>query len=613
MSLPTKIADHLPIFQITKLGKVKSNNINHKKLSSKALQNLSSILQEVDIYDILIEEDIDIAVDKLYFHLSEAIDSVTPPSSTKPKASNPKWYDKEVRKLKTKKESAYKKYLSNKNSVTKTLSTQAKNNYFFTLKRKRENYFLDLFHQHRKNSKETWKVINSLLGKSKSKNSCSSLKDDHREIHDPTEVSNKFNHYFANVAHEIRKSIPSNTSDLTDHIQPRGSQSSSSAFFSMTSESEVSALVKKLKPKSSFGIDGISTDIVKALPPNILSAITHIFNQSLDKGYFPTKFKTAKVIPIYKKKGSRSSVENYRPISLLSCLSKVLEKIVSKRMVSFLHKKNFFSKYQFGFRKGLSTSHAISLLVNKITEAMNRKEKTLGIFLDFSKAFDLMDHDILLKKLNSCGIRGIANDWIKSYLTGRKQLVFNNGHWSSTILDITIGTPQRSILGPLLFIIYINDLPNCLEFSSPVLYADDSNLLISHNDPQELIRRGNIDLINVRNWLNKNKLSLNTSKTQAVIFRTPNTTIPGNLNSLKLDANVIEISDKTEFLGTTITKSLSWNPHMKNLKSTLRRNLGVCRKIRSHVGQDAMLKLYHSLIESRITYALTTWCFEILY
>ena len=172
-------------------------------------------------------------------------------------------------------------------------------------------------------------------------------------------------------------------------------------------------------------------------------------------------------------------MKNYRPISLLSCLSKVLEKIVSKRVVSYLHRQNFFSRYQFGFRKGLSTSHAISLLVNKITRAMNEKKKTLGIFLDFSKAFDLIDHKILLEKLHICGIRGIANDWFRSYLSGRKQLVENNNHRSSTILDVEHGAPQGSILGPLLFLIYINDLPNCLEFSSPVFYADDSNLLIS--------------------------------------------------------------------------------------------------------------------------------------
>ena len=134
-----------------------------------------------------------------------------------------------------------------------------------------------------------------------------------------------------------------------------------------------------------------------------------------------------------------------------------------------------------------------------------------------------MGHQISLEKLNTCGIRGVADKWIKSYLTGRKQVVFNNGQSSSSILYVTIGTPQGSILGPLLFIICINDVPNCLKFSTPVCYADDSNLLIVHFDPEELIRRGNIDLMNVRSWLNKNKLALNVGKTQAVIFRTPNT------------------------------------------------------------------------------------------
>ena len=194
-------------------------------------------------------------------------------------------------------------------------------------------------------------------------------------------------------------------------------------------------------------------------------------------------------------------------------------------------------------------------------------------------------------------------------MSDRKQLVCNNGHFSSTILDIENGAPQGSILGPLLFLIYINDLPSCLKHSTPVFYADDSNLLISDTNCETLIRKGNEDLANVQNWLISNKLALNVGKTQAIIFRTPNTKIPTNLSKLMLGVNQIKLVESTEFLGVTITKSLSWKPHMMFIKSKIRRTLGACRKIRSQIGQGASLKLYHSLIESHILYAITTWCF----
>ena len=165
-------------------------------------------------------------------------------------------------------------------------------------------------------------------------------------VDEPTEVANVFNSYFANVANDIRSKLPIPNKEFTEYLPSRTHRT---AYLFLTTEGEISIIIKKLKRKFSLGLDGISTDILKALPYNFIAAITQIFNQCLTDGYFPTKFKTAEIVPVYKKKGSRSNKENYRPVSLLSCLSKILEKLVSKRIISFLHKQNFFSKFQFGF------------------------------------------------------------------------------------------------------------------------------------------------------------------------------------------------------------------------------------------------------------------------
>ena len=502
----------------------------------------------------------DVALENLCTIICEAVNSLKPSNRPIPKRPKPKWYDKELKKLKIKQEQSYHRYIENKTIANKVLSNQAKNIFFFTLKKKRNNFFEKKFQINKKNSKAIWKMINKLLGRKKKTTSSISLQVGSTLVEEPTEVANIFNSYFSNVAKDIRSKLPNTIKKFTEYLPSRSHRT---AYLFVTTESEITIIIKKLKRKFSLGLDGISTDILKALPYNIIAAITQIFNQCLTDGYFPTKFKTAKIVPVYKKKGSRSKKENYRPVSLLSCLSKILEKLVSKRIVSFLHKQNFFSKFQFGFRKGLSTEHAISLLVNKITRSMNQKKKTLGIFLDLSKAFDLIDHNILLQKLDRYGIRGVANKWFKSYLSNRKQLVCVAGHLSSTILDVEYGAPQGSILGPLLFLIYINDLPSCLEHSTPVFYADDSNLLISDSNCQTLIRKGNEDLANVQNWILSNKLALNIGKTQAIIFRTPNTRIPSNLSKLKIGENEIKLAEKTEFLGVIITKSLSWKLNMK--------------------------------------------------
>ena len=221
-----------------------------------------------------------------------------------------------------------------------------------------------------------------------------------------------------------------------------------------------------------------------------------MFNLSLAGGEFITDFKTAKVAPIHKK-GSVTNVCNYRPISLLCSMSKILEKLIYNCVVLFLKKQNFFYEYQFGFRKNHSTSHATSLLIENIAETFEKKEHVLGVFLDLSKAFDTIDHKILLSKLWHCGIRGVAHDWFCSYLSNRKQLVEINNICSNT-KSIKYGVPQGSILGPLLFSIYVNDLNNCLTLGKCIMYADDTNIFLKSSCYETLYEAANKELVNIR-------------------------------------------------------------------------------------------------------------------
>jgi retron-type reverse transcriptase len=222
----------------------------------------------------------------------------------------------------------------------------------------------------------------------------------------------------------------------------------------------------------------------------LVNVLTHIINLSLENGIFPTKLKLAKVIPLFKQ-GDRTNVNNYRPISLLPQFSKIFEKVFYNRLSDFFEKFEILSKSQYGFRKKSSTSFAIIDMLSNIYNALNNNLLPIGVFIDLQKAFDTINHDILLFKLRHYGIRGLAYDWIKSYLIDRKQFVSLDDIYSET-KSISCGVPQGSILGPLLFLIYINDIENTSKKLKFVLFADDTNIFYSDNNINNL--KSNLEL-----------------------------------------------------------------------------------------------------------------------
>ena len=319
--------------------------------------------------------------------------------------------------------------------------------------------------------------------------------------------------------------------------------------------------------------------------------------------------KLAKVVPIFKK-GQKDSMNNYRPISLLPSLSKILERLVYTRTFKFINNCNVLFDSQFGFRKKHTTTHALLTFIDKVAHAIDDVSHTVGVFLDFSKAFDTINHNILLYKLCHYGIRGIALEWFRDYLSNRKQFVNINGHESHSKL-ISCGVPQGSILGPLLFILYINDLQNSSQILSFIFFADDSNLFLSHRDPHTLIDTMNNELKLVQAWIHANKLSLNVDKTHYMLFS----------NSLKLLPNHIMINginllqvEYTKFLGLYIDNDLSWKSHINYLSKLLSRNTGILNKLKYYFPTNIVLSIYSTLISPYLNYGSLAWgnCTKVL-
>ena len=327
-----------------------------------------------------------------------------------------------------------------------------------------------------------------------------------------------------------------------------------------------------------------------------------ILNASLDQGLFPDSLKLAKVIPIFKN-GKKHEVSNYRPISLLSVFSKLYEKVMHSRILNFFNSNGCIYQRQYGFRPNHSCEHALLDAQSTIHNTLNKKQISLLLLIDFSKAFDMVDHSILLDKLYKYGIRGVAHNWFKTYLSGRNQYVTVN-NIKSTINTLQHGVPQGSILGPLLFIIYINDISAIDKTIDFILYADDANILISGSTIQEIFEKLQIFLPKLEDWVNINSLKLNTTKTKYMIF----SNTPGINNiSFKINNVLIERKVEDKFLGVLIDEKLNFTGHKAAIATKISRNCGVLYRARHVLNEKSLKSLYYSFIQSHLNYCSSVW------
>lgn len=475
---------------------------------------------------------------------------------------------------------------------------EKKKQYDTLLKNKKMEYYNEKIKSSNNRSKACWRAVSEISGKQG--------KNDKQVINEYNnlEMAEEFNNFFLNASSVLLCNLPDVPFSASAE---KGCQETIS--LDSVDNKEILNIVSNLKNKNSCGHDDISNVIIKYVITTIVRPLVHIVNNSMRCGIFPNQLKLAIIVPIHKK-DTTQQLENYRPISLLTSFSKIFERVMTDRLSNYLVSNGLLNGFQHGYVKGRSTQTAIFQFIEKILTSLENKEIPVGIYLDLTKAYDTINHEILLKKLRLLGVHGVANKWLLSYLTGRQQQVaigVGQHRVVSSKIEVSLGIPQGSILGPLLFVIYINDITDLLSGADEKLhitnYADDTNLLLLGTNINSVFSLANEVMQKAHHWFSKHKMSLNNSKTKVMVFQASRSAIDRPQEITLGDAN-FEIEQKTKFLGMILDSSLSWQPHVDSIVSKLHTICYSMRVLTGYLSLQTKKMIYHANFESRIRYGI---------
>lgn len=607
--ITTGISDHFICLSIIHNMKMDrgTTQVTSRKLNDSIFRNIKGALSNKD-WNYLNEMTINDACSALNSEIVRAIDFYAPLKkitlNIKYHKRDP-WFTTGLKTSSVKCWKMYKQVMHKPHDSIEYVNYKNYRNMYNNLRRRAKfKYTYDLISACRNDSKKMWGILNRISGKIRNK---SRLTDEiivnGQKVQDQNIISNAFAKYYSEIGKNMSEKIEQQGPilDPTSNITSRVNES---CFLFPTTHQEIERLIKGLKSKNSKGHDEITNTILKSIYPSILHALFIIFNKSLSTGVVPDYMKLAIVKPLYKSK-SIFEIKNYRPISLLPVVSKILEKIVHNRLIKFLEKHKILCEGQYGFRKNRCTTDAILDLTGNIIDGFNKKMLTIALFLDMSKAFDSIKHETLLKKMELYGIRGTALSWIRNYLCNRNIKVMFNESLSEKY-TVNFGTPQGSVLGPLLYIILTNDMPNILKFSRAVMFADDTTIYTTGSNVRFLYRKLNEDLQRITQWFKDNSLSLNVEKTTYIIFSNANNN-PNINKNIYIDNKVIHKVAQTKFLGVYIDEHLKWDSHVQNLSLKLASGIYSLNMARRMLSADAKRLIYFSHVFSHLTYAMSAW------
>ena len=459
----------------------------------------------------------------------------------------------------------------------------------------REEFVKDRLEQDKNDPKKFWRSINTLtgLGKSKSKKGLQEIKDENGNTLIGLDAANFMNSYYTNAGPNLASAFTNTWSPLDFKICNKYRFS-----FDFLSEDSITKLVNNIKISKSSAMGSLSSRIVKDAFQVCTPELTDIFNICLDVGIFPASWGVGEITPIPKMNVLSKQPGDWRPITQIKLPSKLLERCIHTQLYAFFDEHYLFPE-QHGFRPIKSTSTAVFDMLKKSYKFWNDKLYQTCVFIDFSKAFDCIDHNILISKLTLYGLDPSAIAFITSYFESRKQRTIIDGHTSNTS-KVTYGTAQGSILGPLIFIIYVNDLfLEIVNKENIIMYADDTLLMSSSSDINESVSKCQSMLDAIIKWCDKNKLTVNIKKTKCMFINSLNQT-PNVVPMIK--GNSLDVIKHFEYLGMQIDDKLQMNRHVENMYKKARCKLGILYKIRRFIGYQTSILLYKVMIRPHLEY-----------
>lgn len=609
------LTDHYPVFIKLNCNQKTSSTATNVKLYRPLKHfNPSAFCNDLEEkfekffntnYLTISENNLNCLFDQFYSIITSTIDHHAPKKKLtrkQKKLQNKPWLTKGLLKSIKNKQKMYKTHFLGGNATERYLYKLYANKLNKIKELAKKNYFHEQIFTHKNNPKKTWELLKTLLPRKAKSPPPISLSVKDNKITDPHDIAETINQFFANVGKNLASKLKPIEEDR--FLTYLGEPTIPSIYLLPSSPKEVTNLIKSLNSDKATGFDDIPPYFLKVAAHVIAQPLSMIFNHCMLLGIFPNKLKTGMVIPVYKN-GPADEVGNYRPISLLTSLDKIFEKILNKRFVSFLKANNILVPVQFGFRNAHSTVHPILDIMTSCYDAIQSKMYSSLLFLDIKKAFDSVCHKKLLSKLQHYGFRGIVHQLLNSYLSQRKQFVYVNNVKSSTEV-VNFGVPQGSILGPLLFLIYINDLPNCLN-TIPRFFADDTALMVTGRNIQELQTVVDSELQNVSEWMTCNSLTVNPTKSTALII-TPYLRKPlPQITEFSLNKAKIQPSAVAKYLGVYIDDKLSFKSHISYIEKKISRSVGIISKLHKYLPCKTLLTMYYSLVHTHLLYALPIW------
>ena len=613
------ISDHLPcILNIPGIHRGLKERVSITYRDKKHLSELIESLKATEWSNIVdYDSPLEDTFNNFHSHLLKRIDQFLPYQTIEVhnhKLRREPWLTKGLEKSMKRCKMLYQKQLHGNES------TKAKfKNYRYVLNKvkrtAKRQYYIDRCVTMKSDTKKLWQTLNNVIGKHKDRTCCiDSLRVDNLTITSPAEISDKMCDYFSSVGKNYANKIQKSKKDINSYLS-KIRQNCNSMTFTQVNRTELLKLFKELPNKSSHGHDNLDNILLKEISEGIVDPLVILFNRSLDEGYFPNQMKIAEVVPLFKSK-ERDIANNYRPISLLMVISKLLERIVYKRTFQFITDTGQLYESQYGFRKHHSCNDAISELLGEILHNLENNKYTVAIYLDLSKAFDTLQHSVILKKLECYGIRGKCLQWFASYFKDRYMSVKiqtrSGTIEKSDLRSVEYGTPQGSCLGPLVFLLFCNDLYLHIDHLNSIQFADDTTLY--HGSRYLNYSRFCIesDIECIEDWFAANKLTLNIGKTVMMLFqpnkgKKRNTTQDPSKFSVNLLGSQIPCRSQTKFLGLTIDDKLNWDSHIKNIMLKIRSRIGLLRKGKNLLTRHAKKILYYAQIHSVLQYGLVVW------